>query len=168
MLIAPPAALVQLFDPWNKFYSHSKLTETLVMFAHTGGLVIAGGIAIATDRLTLRAASWTDADRKHHLDELAVLHRTVVIALTIIVLSGLAMLTSDLETFWGSWIYWVKMLLVVLLLANGAQMQSVEKRLAVDASAGSPHWRRLRTSAIASITLWLSVTLAGFALLNFS
>jgi uncharacterized membrane protein len=168
MLIAPPAALVQLFEPWNKFYSDSKLTQTLVMFAHTAGLVVAGGIAIATDRLTLRARLWTDADRKHHLDELALLHRTVIAALTVTVLSGLAMLASDFETFWGSWIYWVKMLLVVILLINGAQMQSVEKKLAVDSTAGSPHWRRLRTSAIASITLWLSVTLAGLALVNFA
>jgi uncharacterized membrane protein len=168
MLIAPPATLIKLFAPWNKFYADSKLTETLVMFAHTAGLLIAGGIAIATDRLTLRAVAWTDADRQHHLDELAVLHRTVIAGLTITVLSGLAMLTSDFETFWGSWIYWVKMGLVVLLLANGAQMQGVEKKLAVDSSVGSTHWRRLRASAIASMTLWLSITLAGLALVNFA
>jgi uncharacterized membrane protein len=168
MLIAPPAGLIKLFEPWNKFYSDSKLVETLVQFAHTAGLVVAGGIAIATDRMTLRAAAWTDADRRHHLGELATLHRTVIAGLTITILSGVAMLTSDLETFWGSWIYWVKMVMVVLLLANGAQMQKVEKKLAEDSSAASPHWARLRTNAIASITLWLSVTLAGIALLNFA
>lgn len=168
MLIAPPEALVKLFEPWNKFYSDSKLTETLVQFAHTAGLVIAGGIAIATDRGTMRAGAWTDAARRHHLDELAVLHRTVVAGLTIIVLSGLAMLTSDLQTFWGSWIYWVKMGLVVLLLANGAQMLGIEKKLREDPSAGSPHWGRFRTSAMASLTLWLSVALAGIALLNYA
>ena len=168
MLIAPPEALVKLFEPWNKFYNDSKFTETVVMFAHTGGLLVAGGIAIATDRGTLRSDKWTDADRRHHLDELAVLHRTVVAGLTIIVLSGLAMLTSDLETFWGSWIYWVKMTLVVLLLANGAQMLVIEKKLREDSTPGSPHWKRLRTSSIASIALWLSVTLAGFALLNYA
>jgi uncharacterized membrane protein len=168
MLIAPPAALIKLFDPWNKFYSDSKLTETLVQFGHTAGLVVAGGIAIATDRMTLRAGAWTDADRRHHLDELATLHRTVIAGLTITILSGLMMLTSDLETFWGSWIYWVKMIMVVLLLANGARMQSVEKKLALDAAVASPLWGRLRINAIASITLWLSVTLAGIALLNFA
>src|SRR5258708_28580880 len=168
MLIAPPAGLIKLFEPWNKFYSHSKLTETLVQFAHIGGLVVAGGIAIATDRLTLRASAWTDGDRRHHLGDLAQLHRTLIAGLTITILSGLAMLTSDLETFLASWIYWVKMVMVVLLLVNGAQMQNVEKKLAVDSSAASPHWARLRTSAIASIALWLSVTLAGIALLNFA
>lgn len=169
MLIAPPPeALIKFFQPWNKFYSDSKLTQTLVQFAHTAGLVVAGGIAIATDRMTLRAAKWTDADRRHHLAELATLHRTVIAGLTITILSGLAMLTSDLETFLGSWIFWVKMLMVVVLLANGARMQSVEKQLALDSSAASPHWPRLRTNAIASIALWLSITLAGLALLNFA
>src|SRR3954467_3206929 len=109
MLIAPPEALIKLFEPWNKFYSDSKLAETLVQFAHTGALVVAGGIAIATDRSTLRAAKWSDAERRHHLSELAVLHRTVVAGLVITVISGLAMFASDVETFWGSWIFWVKM-----------------------------------------------------------
>src|SRR5438105_11933541 len=98
MLIAPPEALVKLFAPWNKFYSDSKLTETLVQFAHTAGLVVAGGIAIATDRGTLRAAKWTDADRRHHLDELAVLHRTVLAGRTRIGPRRLARLESDLCT----------------------------------------------------------------------
>ena len=164
----PPAALIKLFEPWNKFYSDSKLTETVVQFAHTAGLVVAGGIAIATDRMTLRSGKWTEGDRRHHLAELAMLHRTVLAGLTITILSGLAMLTSDLETFFGSWIYWVKMLMVVVLLANGARMQSIEKDLAVESSIASPHWARLRTNAIASITLWLSITLAGIALLNFA
>jgi hypothetical protein len=38
MLIAPPEALVKLTEPWNKFYSDSKLTETIVMFLHTAGV----------------------------------------------------------------------------------------------------------------------------------
>jgi uncharacterized membrane protein len=168
MLIPPPDALIKLFKPWNDFYGDSKLTETIVMFAHTGGLVLAGGIAVATDRLTLRARSWTDSDRQRHLVELGALHRTVVTGLVIIVLSGLAMLCSDLETFWGSWIYWVKMTLIVLLLVNGGQMVGIEKKLATDSAATSPHWARLRTSAAISITLWLTVTLAGVALLNFA
>jgi uncharacterized membrane protein len=168
MLIAPPAGLVSLFDPWNKFYNDSKLMETIVMFAHTGGLVIAGGLAIAADRSTLRARAWTDLERAHHLDELTQLHRSVVAGLTITVLSGLALFTSDVETFWGSWIFWVKMTLVALLLLNGARMLGVEKRLAADADIASSHWARLRGNAVASITLWLSVTLAGIALLNFA
>ena len=87
---------------------------------------------------------------------------------SISVLSGLALLTSDIETFWESKIFWVKMLLVFFLLANGAMMQGVEKKLAIDSSPTSPYWGRLRTNAIASIALWLTVTFAGLTLLNFA
>lgn len=168
MLIAPPEFLVTLFHPWNKFYADSKLTETLVQFAHTTALVVAGGIAIATDRNTLRAASWADANRDHHLDELALLHGTVVAGLGVSVISGLAMFTADVETFWGSWIFWVKMALVAILLANGARMLGVENKLNADRAATSPHWGTLRTNAVVSITLWLTTTLAGLALLNYA
>jgi hypothetical protein len=168
MLIPPPGALVKLFKPWNDFYSDSKLTETLVMFLHTAGLVVAGGIAVATDRMTLRTTRWSDADRQHHLTETSMLHRTVVGGLVVIVLSGLAMLFSDLETFWGSWIFWTKMALIALLLVNGQRMLGIEKALATDSAVTSMHWGRLRTSAVLSIALWLTVTLAGLALVNFS
>jgi hypothetical protein len=168
MLIAPPEFLVNLFQPWNKFYSDSKLTETLVQFAHTAALVVAGGMAIAADRHTLRAALWTDDNRRHHLAELALLHRTVVTGLTVSVISGVAMFASDVETFWGSWIFWVKMCLVAILLANGARMLSVENKLRGDATVSSPHWASLRTNSIMSITLWLTTTLAGLALLNYA
>src|SRR3954471_22084783 len=168
MLIPPPDALVKLFKPWNSYYSDSKMAETIVMFAHTAGLLLAGGIAVATDRMTLRAKRWSDADRQHHLAETAMLHRTVVAGLAVIVISGLAMLASDIETFWGSWIFWTKLGLIVLLLANGQRMLGIEKSLAKDSAPTSVHWGRLRISAIVSITLWFTVTLAGLALVNFA
>ena len=168
MLIAPPASLIKLFEPWASFYSDSKLVETLVLFGHVGGLLVAGGIAVATDRGTLRAAGWSDPDRRRHLDEMSLLHRTVIAGLVTIIVSGLLLLAADIETFWGSWIYWVKMVLVAMLLANGARMQSVENKLRDDSSAASPYWSSLRSSALASMTLWLTVTLAGVALLNYA
>jgi len=168
MLIAPPTVLINLFEPWNKFYSDSKLSETLLMFVHTAGLVVAGGIAIATDRATLRAAAWTDVDRRHHLAEMTVLHRTVIAGLAFTILSGLAMFTADIETFWASWIFWVKMITIALLLANGALMGRVEERLHQDSSADSANWGRLRTRAIVSLTLWLTVALGGVALQNYA
>jgi uncharacterized membrane protein len=168
MLIAPPEALVKLFAPWNKFYSDSKLTETIVTFLHTAGIVVGGGMAIAADRSTLRAKTWSDVERRHHVAELATLHRTVVTSLIVTALTGLLMLASDFETFWGSWIFWTKMSLVLLLLINGARMLSVENGLAADSTGASPDWARLRVNAVASITLWLATTLAGFALLNYA
>jgi len=168
MLIPPPEFLVKLCDPWNKFYSDSKLTETIVMFLHTAPIVVGGGVAIAADRSTLRASAWGDPERRHHVAELSNLHRVVIGSLTVTIISGLLMLASDLETFWGSWIFWAKMALIALLLINGARMLTVEKGLATDSSGASPDWGRLRGNAIASITLWMATTLAGLALLNYA
>jgi uncharacterized membrane protein len=168
MLIAPPQSLVTLVEPWMNFYNDSKLTQTLVLFGHVGGLLIAGGLAVATDRGTLRAGAWADADRRRHLDEMGLLHRSVIAGLAVTMISGLLLLTADLEALWGSRIFWVKMILVVLLLANGARMQRVEAGLHLDSSADSPLWKSLRSAAIVSLTLWVTITLAGVALLNYA
>src|SRR3954468_21814816 len=98
-MIAPPSTLVDLLQPWSDFYGHSKLAETIVVFVHVGGLLLAGGVAIATDRLTLSALTADRADRLRFLDELGSVHRWVLAGLTLIVLSGIALALSDVETF---------------------------------------------------------------------
>lgn len=166
MLIAPPASLVSLFEPWASFYNDSKLAETLVMFAHVGALVVGGGVAIAADRTTLRVAS--DVDRRRHVLEVSALHRTVIVCLVVVAVSGLMLLAADLETFWGSWIFWAKMILVALLLVNGARMQRVERAATAEPVVTTAHWGALRGTAMMSIALWLVTTLAGVALVNYA
>ena len=166
MLAAPPSSLVTLLDPWAGFYSDSKLAETLVTFAHVGALVVGGGVAIAADRATLRMQS--DVDRRRHLLDVAGLHRLVVASLAIVMVSGLVMFAADIETFWGSWIFWVKMALVALLLANGARMRSVERRATAEPVVTAAHWNALRGTAWMSIALWMAITFAGVALLSYA
>lgn len=166
MLAAPPTSLVTLLDPWAGFYSDSKLAETLVTFAHVGALVVGGGVAIAADRATLRMQS--DVDRRRHLLDVAGLHRLVVASLAIVMVSGLLMFAADIETFWGSWIFWVKMALVALLLANGARMRSVERRATAEPVVTAAHWNALRGTAWMSIALWMAITFAGVALLSYA
>jgi uncharacterized membrane protein len=102
------------------------------------------------------------------VNELGAVHRWVISGLVIVVASGLLLVTSDIETFWGSWIYWTKMALVVLLLVNGLVMTRIERALETDASDSSPNWRALHRTAISSLALWFAITLAGVALANFS
>lgn len=167
--MAPPAALVTLFEPWASTYSDSKLLSTVVTFLHVAALVVGGGLAIATDRGTLRALRAGGETRARQLAELSGAHRLVVGGLVLATVSGLLLFAADLETFWGSWIFWLKMGLIVLLLVNGAVMVGAERALRLEAGTGSGQesaWRRLRATAVSSLVLWLVITFVGVALVN--
>ena len=49
----PPIA--DLADSWSSIYSDSAAIKSAVGFAHVGGLLAGGGMAIAADRATLAA-----------------------------------------------------------------------------------------------------------------
>jgi hypothetical protein len=161
MIYQTPEALASLVAPWAKFYSHSKVAATIVVFLHVAPLVVGGGLAIALDRSTLRLREDVAA-RATHLADIGRSHRSVIAALTLSFLSGVALLAADLDTFLGSIIFWVKMALIVLLLVNGLVMTRAEARL----RAGADQWGRLRVIAITSLMLWLVITFMGVALTN--
>ena len=165
-MIVPPSALVTLFEPWASYYSDSHLAQTVVTFAHIGGLVVGGGTAITADRGTLRMAS--DVDRRRHLFEVGRAHRLVLMSLAVVVVSGLLLFASDVETYWGSPIFWTKMALVAALLVNGARMQRVERKATLESVVSSAQWGAMRGNAMASLVLWLAITLAGVALINYA
>jgi hypothetical protein len=166
VLLAPPQLLVDLAAPWAKLYGHSKVLTTIVQFLHVAPIVVGGGLAIGLDRSTLRLDHDEPGARARHLSELGTAHRLVLGALTLSLVSGLALLAADLETFFGSWVFWVKMGLVALLLANGAVMTRTERLLRAAGANADVHWRRMRTIAVTSLALWLIITLAGVALTN--
>ena len=56
--------------------------------------------------------------------------------------------------------------LVIVLLLNGYGITRAERALEQDSSDRSPHWPALRRTAIASLCLWFTITLAGIALVN--
>src|SRR5216110_2840711 len=154
------SGLTRLFEPWAHVYADSKIIATVVTFGHIASLLMAGGLAVATDRATLRALRLAAAERGRHLEDLAGVHRLVVTGLTLSLLTGLLLLTSDVETFIGSWIFWLKMALIVVLLGNGYTMTRAERALHDDAAGASPAWERLRRSAVTSVALWYAITLA--------
>lgn len=166
--MSAPEALVQLTKSWNEFYSHSQLTETIVTFFHVGGLLLGGGAAVASDRATFRALRGEAEHRGHHLRELSAVHPFVLTGLTLTILSGLLLFASDVKTFFGSWIFWLKMALIVLLLLNGLFMTRAEKSLRVDERVEAPGWASLHRTAVSSVVLWFAITLLGVALVNVS
>lgn len=147
--------------PWADTYAASKPLSTTFTFAHLGALLVGGGLAIASDRSVLRAAGLAAEERPRFLHEFGTVHRPVVAALAVMVVSGLGMMFSDAETYLTSWIYWVKMGLVVVLLGNGYLVTRTERALVASPAPSNPLWGRLRTGALVSMTLWLTITLFG-------
>jgi hypothetical protein len=152
--------------PWADFYSHSKTTSSIVTWVHLAGVLVGGGFALASDRAAIRAAGADLDERTRVLRDFGTIHRPVLAGLTVVVLSGVMQTLSDAETFLVSKVYWTKMVLIVLLLANGYGVMRTEQRLALDPGPTNKLWGRFRLGALASITLWLATLLAGSFLMS--
>jgi uncharacterized membrane protein len=166
MELADPGLLHRvgaLVETWAAVHNDTPWVQTLVSFSHFGGLLTAGGFAIATDRATLRAFGRDTAFRNQHLADVQPIHRIVVAGLIVVVVSGLLLFGADVQRFLTAPMFWIKMLLVIALLGNGVSMVRAEASLR-SARPGVRRWNRLRTNAILSLTLWFATLLAGTAL----
>lgn len=159
------SALTELASAWGEYYGDHAVLRTAVTFAHVGGLLVSGGLALASDRTVLRIREASMPERKLRLDDLRRLHRTVVAGLAVVVVSGLALFFADFETFFGSWLYWLKMGLFALLLGNGLLVVRAQRALDQDPESVS-FWQRLQRAAAVSATLWLLIALLGTALVE--
>lgn len=167
-------AVAAAAKPWASLYSDSKAVSSTVTFFHLGGLLFAGGLAVASDRATFRALRGTDEDRSRLLVDLGSAHSWVLAGLSVIFVSGLLLALSDVKTFGYSPIYWTKMSLVVLLLVNGSLLQRTEQKLRAGGlltQSTAPRqqlWSRLRFAAATSMALWTAIVLAGVILVEAS
>jgi hypothetical protein len=154
---------VNLSALWASVYSNHAALRTAVTFAHVGGLLGGGGCAIAADRMTLVALRQDSATRATQLRALRNTHRVVLVGLSVVIASGVLLLAADLSTYLHAWLFWLKLTLVTLLLANGAVLLKAERQ----AEAGVPSgWTWLARGATASLILWFLTTLIGAALPN--
>lgn len=76
------------------------------------------------------------------------------------------MLAADLESLAASRIFWVKITLVVMLLANGGVIARTESVLRAGTTDADRHWGRMRRAALCSFVLWFAAVLAGTLLVN--
>lgn len=163
--MTPPAALLELVEPWSRLYADSTIVATAVVFGHVAALLFAGGQAVTLDRSTLRA--WRDdALRARQLGDLAAAHPLVIGGLAVSVCTGLLLFTADLESYYGSRVFWTKMALIATLLGNGYVMTRAEAMLRAGTGDATAAWRRLRATALVSLALWFLIALAGVALVN--
>lgn len=150
-------------ETWASLYANHGLIRTMIGFMHIGGLIAGGGCAIAADRITLMNMKREATTRAAQLDVLRNTHRFVILSLIIVTMSGFLLFAADSETYIYSKLFWTKMGLFALLLANGVLLVSAERKAARGDARG---WNRLMASSIASIALWSITTLAGVGLLN--
>jgi hypothetical protein len=156
-------SIAELADTWSSIYSTSPAIKSALAFTHIGALVAGGGAAIAADRTTLRAMRRGQAALDHELEHLHHVHRFVIVGLALVIVSGLLLMFADLDAYLAAPVFWIKMALVVLLMANGALVMRGGRRT----HAGDPSGPRLlRMAAISSLTLWFGTTLVGAILLN--
>jgi uncharacterized membrane protein len=150
-------------ENWTSFYSNHGVVRTVVGFLHIGGLVIGGGCAISADRMTLRAARRSAAERVVQLDALRSTHRIVLVSLGAVLVSGLFLFAADSDSFLHSILFWVKMGLVAALMVNGFLLTRAERQAEIDAVRA---WKWLTITSTISVALWMLTTLAGAALPN--
>jgi hypothetical protein len=152
-----------LADTWSSLYSQSPAIKSTVAFAHFAGLVGGGGCAVAADRTTLRALKRGRAALEHELHHLHQIHLVVISGLVMVIASGLLLMFADLDAYLSATVFWIKMAMVVALLANGALVMRGGRRT----HEGDPDGPRLlKFAAIASLTLWFGTTLLGAVLPN--
>jgi uncharacterized membrane protein len=138
--------------------------STVVTTTHLGGMFLGGGLAIAADRATIRVCRPTITLQQ--LNELRAVHRPVLIGLTLVFLSGILLVTADLETFLKSPVFWVKMGVIVLLLVNGGVLARTERRVRTGTVSVERGSRWLRRAAIVSLALWFLALVLGAILPN--
>lgn len=151
----PGASLVAR---WAHLYSDSKALSAAVVFVHLSGILVAGGFAVVTDRASLGLARDRGPDVARELERLHSVHVFVLGGLAITAASGVAMLLSDLHTYLTSLLFWTKMSLIIVLLANGWLRLQAEHALDNGLETA---WRRFRLTSLASLVLWFLILLAG-------
>ncbi|MGE5760303.1 MAG: hypothetical protein ACM37V_08080 [Gemmatimonadota bacterium] len=143
---------------WTNFSRHTVAVGATLTYVHLVGILLGGGLAVATDRASLRLASASAPDWSQELAGLASVHRWVVAGLALIFASGFLLMSTELETFATSTVFWTKMGLVALLLGNGLLRMRAEATLRQGGAAG---WGRLRRTSVVSLVLWFLILLAG-------
>ena len=152
-----------LLESWSSLYSNHSALRTAVEFVHIGGLMVGGGCAVSADIATLAAARREPAGRRGLHQRGSRTHRLVLVGLIALFASGFLLLAADVDTYWYSRVFWIKMAMIAVLLGNGARLVAGERQ--VD-RGDDQAWPRLARSAAASLALWLLTTLAGAALPN--
>jgi hypothetical protein len=104
--------LNQIISWWSAVYASHAALKTGIEFVHIAGLVAGGGAAITADLATITAARAKSATLAVQLQMLKRTHPIVIVGLSALFISGLLLFAADVDTFWTSRMFWLKMALV--------------------------------------------------------
>jgi hypothetical protein len=149
------------FTQWKHWYDHSTATSAAITFAHLGGLLLGGGSAVVADLGTLRVVGLSSRSRIGHLIDLGRTHQLVTIGLGTTIVSGLLMFAADVDTLAASPVFWLKMVLLGGLIANGVVLARTERGLNSGRLPETTGWPRLCLTARTSLGLWFALLLLG-------
>jgi uncharacterized membrane protein len=145
---------------WSAYYSDHQMLSLTVRYVHLAALMVGGGSGIAIYRVVLGTARKRTDDRRHAaMTALNGSHRVVVPALIVVAITGVLMTAADWSTFETSKLFWIKMALFALLLANGGALVAAERRYADGVVVEK--WRRVILASGASVLLWLVILWVG-------
>ena len=150
---------------WAHLYSDSKALSAAVTYVHLGGILVAGGFAIVTDRASVLLLREREPDYQRELPRMAGVHLWVLGGLSLTAASGLLMLLADLHTYLTSVLFWANMTLIAALLANGWVRMRAEHLLGDGMTSRRELFRR---TSLISVALWFAVLLAGAFLATIS
>jgi Family of unknown function (DUF6644) len=153
-------AVPSIVTHWASFYNDRTSVSAGITYLHIAGMLLGGGFAVVADREALRVSPaatpperWADV-----VDQLPGVHRWVLVGLSVMFATGFLMMLADLDTYFTSAVFWTKMGLVALLLANGYGRVRAERLLRRGDATG---WAQFRRTSIASVVLWFAVLLAS-------
>jgi len=150
------AQLASIFSGWSSYYGDHQTVSVTIRSLHLLALVVGGGAAVTADRRVLtsrRSPLLAEALAYMHRS-----HRIVIAAFAVIVVTGLLMALADVPTYSVSTLFWTKMSLVALLVANGGFLTFASDR----ARASDSPWRgRLIAGSAISLLLWLVIVYAS-------
>jgi hypothetical protein len=159
-------SLITFVEPWSTVYSNSTPLAVGLTFAHLGAIVVGGGLAIGADRVVLRTGSSAEPQvRAAVTDAVSDVHGPVRVALGVAAVSGVLMLTADLEALATNRILWIKFGLLAVLIGNGLLMLRTEQAIRRDLTSAVA-FGKLRVRAMVSAVCWAAILLAGVGLMQ--
>ena len=155
--MAIPPLLQLAAGTWSSYYGNHQAVSISIKALHIAGTMVGGGAAISLDRQVLKALRQPPGERHLVLAQLQGEHRVVLPALVLLLLTGIMMTGSDLDTFMGSTLFWAKAALTVVLALNGLVLVAAES----SARSTPTAWGRVAASATVSLALWLVILYLG-------